>query len=202
MSETRFAANVAVVLLAAMALGGIGRAAGGTVVYLATQESPATLELYRADLETGEVTKVNPPLVSGGGVQFDFQIDAKGRSVVYRADQDTDNVVELYRAHLKTGVVTKISGPLVSGGDVFGFQIDARGRSVAYHADQDTDGVFELYRAPWLASGPSVKLNPALAAGGDVTVFQSHPGRVLYLADQDTDEVFELFLSSLPKLAR
>ena len=41
-------------------------------------------------------TKLNAPLVSGGNVEDDFQINPDSVWVVYRADQDTDEVKELY----------------------------------------------------------------------------------------------------------
>lgn len=60
-----------------------------------------------------------------------------------------------------------------------------------YLADQDTDDVLELYLV-----GSSVKLNPPLPQGKNVTDFLVTPDKkaVVYRADQDTDEVYELYL--------
>jgi 6-phosphogluconolactonase (cycloisomerase 2 family) len=92
------------------------------VVYSADQDTDEIFELYRANLKTGAVTKLNPTLVANGDVGG-FDIGPKGESVVYSADQDTDGVRELYRVDLKTGAVTKLNETLVAGGRVTSFEI-------------------------------------------------------------------------------
>ena len=93
------------------------------MVYRADQDTVNVRELYRVDLRTGAVTKLNGALGAGGDVNFDFEIGPKGRSVFYRADQETDGIDELYRADLKTGAVIKLNGPLVAGGDIDDFSV-------------------------------------------------------------------------------
>ena len=92
------------------------------MVYTADQDTDEIFELYRADLKTGDVTKISEALVADRDVSS-FEIDPKGKSVVYAADQDTDEVLELYRVDLKTGDVTQISAPLVAGGNVKTFEL-------------------------------------------------------------------------------
>src|SRR5688572_12524893 len=95
--------------------------------------------------------------------------------VAYVADQDTAGTYELYSVATSGGVPVKLNGALTTGGDVGaagGVLTDPRisrdSTRVVYTADQDTDEVFELYSAP-ITGGPSVKLNGAFVAGGDVS---------------------------------
>ena len=64
---------------------------------------------------------------------------------------------------------------------------------MVYRADHDVDNDDELYSVPVDGSQAPVKLNGALAAGGDVTHHQVANGIVTYRADQDEDDVFELY---------
>jgi len=77
---------------------------------------------------------------------------------------------------------------------------DQKVNQVAYVADEDTRGVYELFLVSSNKPGASTKLNPQLAAGGDVTWnFKVNPdgSQVAYVADQDTDDVGELYLVNL-----
>ena len=60
-------------LLAGLLSSGVATAQKGGVVYLADQDTVGVDELYRADLKTGAVTKLNAPLVAGGDVR-DFGV--------------------------------------------------------------------------------------------------------------------------------
>ena len=64
---------------------------------------------------------------------------------------------------------TKLSGSIPVTGDVRPFvQLTPGGERVVYGADAGSDEVLELFSAPLDASAPPVKLNGALASGGDV----------------------------------
>jgi hypothetical protein len=93
-------------------------------------------------------------------------------------------------------VPIKLNPPLPAGGEVSSsrFAFTADSQFVIYVADQEVDNRAELYRVP-VGGGQSVKLNPPLVAGGNVTDFKLDPdsGRVIYVADQETNEVFELW---------
>ncbi len=142
-------------------------------------------ELYFVSFApAGASTKLNGPLVTGGGLaDFGggpsvFAIAPDNSAVVYVADESTDQVVELYRVPFTTpGVSTKLNGPLVGGGGVFSFF--ARGpivtpdsSGVLYLANQTSAGVTELYRVPFATPGVSSKLNGPLVTGGNVEKFQ------------------------------
>src|SRR5262245_48703232 len=103
------------------------------------------MEVFRSDLKTGDVVKLNGPLVTGGDAGIAGK-DPKGRYAYYSADQDADGEHDLYRTDLKTGKVLKLSGPMTTDGDVlYPFVIDAKGRYVIYLADQETNDQFELF---------------------------------------------------------
>ena len=91
-------------------------------MYVADETTNDVIEIYRVPFSTlGVSTKLNGPLVAGGGVQlFDaFSITPDSSSVLYVADQTTNGVHELYRVPFATpGVSSKLNGPLTSGGDV------------------------------------------------------------------------------------
>ena len=93
-----------------------------SVLYVADETTNDVIEIYRVPFSTlGVSTKLNGPLVAGGGVQlFDaFSITPDSSSVLYVADQTTNGVHELYRVPFATpGVSSKLNGPLTSGGDV------------------------------------------------------------------------------------
>ncbi len=175
---------------------------GRFVVYRADQDTDDMYELYRADVKTGAVIKLNLPLPMSGDVDHDRYVDPKGRFVVYIADQLNDSMDELFHADLKTGAITRLNGPIAMGGDVRDFQIGPKGRFAIYRADQDTDNVFELYRTD-LKTGVNTKLNGPMQMNGDVQGqgylgeydWQIDPkGRfVTYRADSLDDGVYELY---------
>lgn len=78
--------------------------------------------------------------------------------------------------------------------DSVNFQISPDSLTVAFIADKDTDGVDELYAVPITGTTP-IKLNPPLAANGDVESFQYTPDGqfVIYRADQEVDNRIELY---------
>ncbi len=177
--------------------------ANSYVVYTADQDTDGIRELYNVPLTGGVSLKLNGALVPRGNVSTSPPLIAPDSSrVVYSASQDTAVVEELYSVPLAGGTPVKLNGTLVAGGNIsyFGLYVVIAPNSsrVVYLADQDTNDVFELYSVP-LAGGVSVKLNGALAAGGDAITFAiaADSSRVVYLADQDTDDADELYSVSL-----
>jgi Tol biopolymer transport system component len=167
-------------------------------VYRADQQTDWVYELYSVPAGGGAAVRLNGDLVGGGDVYYLFAISPDNQRGVYVADQDTDEVFELYSVPIGGGTPVRLNGPLVSGGDVladYNIKISADSSRVVYRADQDTNDVFELYSVP-IGGGAPIKLNGALASGGDVWEdFRISPdgSRVVYRADQQTDQVFELF---------
>jgi len=174
---------------------------GRFAVYIADGDTDGVQELYRSDLKSGQVLKLNGPIVAGGRVES-YLLDSKGRNAVYYADQDTLGVHELYRTVLKTGERLKLSGTLSTTLSAGHYKVDPQSRYVVYRSEQETSGVVELYRSD-LNTGEQLKLNPPLVAGGDVfTGFTMDPKKghyVYYRADQDTDGILELYRADLKK---
>ncbi|RKY20977.1 MAG: hypothetical protein DRQ55_05900 [Planctomycetota bacterium] len=171
---------------------------GRFAVFLGDADTDGVRELYRSDLKSGQMLKLNGPIAAGGRVES-YLVDSKGRNVVYYADQDSPGSAELYRSLLKTGQRVKLSGTLLSFSSAGTYAIDPRSRYVVYRSDQAVTGVNDLYRSD-LNTGEQLKLNGPLVPGGDV--FNGPKlgpkGRyVVYRADQDFDGVLELYRSDL-----
>src|SRR5204863_193088 len=84
----------------------------GRVVYRANQDTSGVVELYSVALTGGATTKLNPPIVSGGGVTaFDLQITPDSTRVVFGTDQDIALVRELYSVPIAGGACTKLNPP-------------------------------------------------------------------------------------------
>ena len=177
------------------------------VIYIADQEVDGVYELYRVPIEGGTPVKLNPPLVSGGGVKSQ-KISPDNKHIIYLADQEVDDVYELYSVPIEGSTPVKLNAPLVSGGDVktrtylmrfdsieFDPVISRDGTHVVYIADQETDEIDELYSVP-INGGTPVKLNPPLVSGGMVSglpSISSDDRYVVYQAVQDTEGVVELY---------
>src|SRR5262245_1443708 len=158
---------------------------GRWVLYLADQDTPGVVELYRHPVPgwgTGTL-KLNAPLASGGNVSAFLDLEWNGqRLAVYRADQ-TAGVSELFAVSiLEGGTPQRLSGSLVAGGDVGEFQV--AGSAVYFLADAEVDGRTELYRTDLASPLTRVKLSGTMASGRAVTSFQIAPdsSRVLYRA--------------------
>lgn len=190
------------------ALSGAATARNGDVFYIADQDTDGVDELYHVDDRTGEVTRLNSPLVAGGDVT-DFEADRRGRRVVYLADQDTDDDFELYGVELSTGEVTRLNDALLSEQDVYpDFHIGPRGRTVAFTAGHWTDtddaagtgDIRELFSAN-LKTGVTTRIGGGLAlyTGSFLDDYRIGPRgrRVFYQAEGDTEGVRELFGAKL-----
>jgi hypothetical protein len=163
---------------------------GGTVVYLADQDTVGVFELYLAT----SGTKLNSPLVAGGSVTR-FALTPDASAVIYIADQEQNDVFELWRVNLASpGSSTKLNGLLVAGGDVEEFAVTPDNSAVVYRADQTLDNVIELYRTTF-SGGNNTKLNPNYVLGQNIDAFAILPNStgVIYRANQNTATVEELY---------
>jgi len=88
---------------------------GTRVVYVADADTDDVFELYAVNPDGTDFQKLNPALVAGGDVSFDFAISPDGTRVVYRADADTDEVVELYAVNPDGTDFQKLNAPLPVG---------------------------------------------------------------------------------------
>src|SRR5690606_2509670 len=171
---------------------------GATIGYMADQDVVDVRELYAVDVNNpGTSVKLNPPLVTDGDL-CTFRFSPDSTKVGYCADQDVDGTLELYIVELAVpGVSAKLNAPLVAAGDVQAatFRFGPDSDFMVYRADQEVDGINELYRVELATPGTSVKINEALVAGGDVSIFQIYPDglQIAYVADQDTEAVAELY---------
>ncbi len=157
----------------------------------------------RVDAQT---RKLSGPLAQpSSGDVLDYLVSADGTRVVYRADQAQDGVFELFSAPADgSAPAVRLNAPLPPGGSIGfltldpfvprAFALGASGR-VVYTGDQTTDDVFEIYSVPSDGSASPIRLNPNLAAAGDVSSFAiSGDGQfVVYMADQLADGYVNLF---------
>jgi Tol biopolymer transport system component len=168
---------------------------GERVVYQAIQDTTATVELYSVKISGGQSTRLNSPLVTGGGVRG-FAISPDSRRVVYEATQDRADRNELYSVWITGGRNTKLNDSSTGVGEVkwHSSAISPDSRYVVYIADQDTLNVDELYSVP-IGGGASTKLNDQLVSDGDVFFASISPDstRVVYSAEQTTNGVTELY---------
>jgi hypothetical protein len=79
------------------------------VVYLANQQSNNVYNLFSVPIAGGTAATLNPPLVAGGNVFSNFQIDRFANRVVYHADQEVDNRNELYGVPLAGGQAARLN---------------------------------------------------------------------------------------------
>jgi len=171
---------------------------GATVAYIANQDAPALVELYSVPSDASALpVKLNPPLVAGGQVYFDFAITPDDERVVYRAEQDVDGVIEIYSVPLDgSGSSVQLNGPLVTGGGVSQqFQISSDGGLVVYLADERTNDVVELFSRAIAGGGPGRCISGELVPGGDVThcAISASGRQVVFRADKLADDDFGLF---------
>jgi hypothetical protein len=170
---------------------------GTKIVYIADQVTNDQLELFVVSADSlGQATRLNGAMIPQGDL-CNFAIAPNSERVAYCADQDTDGVIELYTVAFDApGQSTKLNPPLPAGGRVNADYVFSQDASfVIYTAEQDAAGLDELYRVDIANPGSAVKLNPPLAAGGDVAVFalRADESRVGYVAAQDNPAVWEIY---------
>ena len=154
---------------------------GSTVVFAVTEGTQGRRALYSVPAQGGPATRLTPPLVDGGRINF-FNFDRyrmvspDGSRVVYTADQDTDEQVELYSVPIEGGTVTRLNPPLLPGQVVDSLlEISADGSTVVYRTFSETEPS-ELFSVP-TAGGPATRLNAPLPSTDEVLSFQlSHDG--------------------------
>ena len=154
---------------------------GSTVVFAVTEGTLGRQALYSVPAQGGPATRLTPPLVDGGRINFlGFDryrmISPDGSRVVYTADQDTDDQVELYSVPIEGGTVTRLNPPLLPGQVVDSLhEISADGSTVVYRTFSESEPS-ELFSVP-TAGGPVTRLNAELPSTDEVLYFQlSHDG--------------------------
>ena len=168
------------------------------VVFRANKDNSLRVDLYRADLDGGNIARLNGPLIPGGNVHS-FSIAPDGSAVAYLADEDSIGVHELYVVPAGGGLSTRVSGELVDGGNVssdFLWSPDAS--RIAYHADQRVDERFELFVAH--ADGDhDHRVSGDMTPNGDVInanfYWRDDSQQIAYRANQFNDNTLELFVS-------
>ena len=181
-------------------------------------ENPVSSWLGSTPLGEGDAVVLQPKLpgsIHYGGFTTDFQLAPDGSRVVFRMKPSLDvhemySIYELYSVSPLGGEAVKLnvelttSGvsetPLSPSGVGRVFRISPDGGRVVYQCRRVPGGPLELYSVP-LLGGESVRLNPTLVEGGNVTnqslhlvfTISSDSSRVVYVADQETDEEYELY---------
>jgi Tol biopolymer transport system component len=156
-------------------------------------------ELYIVPVTGGTPMKLNTPVSSGDGVEnSSAQFTADGNHVVYIADTDGSGRRELFVVPNIGGTPVMLNAPLVAGGRVDEYVNSPDGSEIVYLADQDTDGVDELYITSVYGGSTPLKLNGALAAGGDVDDdgfrFSPDGNFVVFTAEVSDATTNELFI--------
>jgi len=167
---------------------------GSTVVFAVTEGSLGRRALYSVPAQGGPATRLTPPLVDGGRINFlGFDryrmISPDGSRVVYTADQDTDEQVELYSVPIEGGTVTRLNPPLLPGQVVDSLhEISADGSTVVYQTFSDSEPS-EVFSVPTVG-GPVTKLNAPLPSTDEVLSFQlSHDGRFVVYTTLPRDAI-------------
>lgn len=154
---------------------------GSIVVFAVTEGTQGRRALYSVPAQGGPATRLTPPLVEGGRINFiSFDrfrmISPDGSRVVYGADQDTDQQFELFSVPIEGGTVTRLNPPLMPGQGVDSlYEFSADGSTVVYQAFSATEPN-EVFSVP-TAGGPATRLNAPLPSTDEVLSFQlSHDG--------------------------
>lgn len=154
---------------------------GSTVVFAVTEGTLGRRALYSVPAQGGPATRLTPPLVDGGRINFlGFDryrmISPDGSRVVYTADQDTDEQVELYSVPIEGGTVTRLNTPLLPGQVVDSLhEISADGSTVVYQTFSESEPS-EVFSVPTVG-GPVTRLNAPLPSTDEVLSFHvSHDG--------------------------
>lgn len=121
---------------------------GKTVIF---GESGDGKNLYKVPTTGGAVTKLNGPLVPGGGIDS-WVLTPDGSKIVYTADQDTLRKSELFAVTINDGSVTKLNAdfPLDYNVPVQGYEISADSGKVVYLIQQEN-----VLTEPWINSNES-----------------------------------------------
>ncbi len=153
---------------------------GTTVVYAADQEIDQKIELYRVDVNGGNVIKLSDPTDSGADVDRRFRVSSDSRFAVFRARNSAFRN-NLFSADLTTGNRVQLNAnPDNRGSASSDFQISPDGATVVYRADQESN-LLELFAVP-TAGGAAVKISgPEVTNSVQDPVISADSSRVVYL---------------------
>ncbi|MEM7705898.1 MAG: hypothetical protein AAF358_10125 [Pseudomonadota bacterium] len=153
---------------------------GTTVAYAADQEVDQKIELYRVDIDGGNVTKLSDPADASADVDRRFEISSDSRYVVFRVD-GTSFRTNLFSADLTTGDRVQLNeNPDDRGSVSSDVLISPDGATVVYRADQESN-LLELFAVP-IAGGTAVKISgPEITNSARDPVISADSGQVVYL---------------------
>lgn len=170
------------------------------VVYIAQQETAGMPELFSAPIAGPEDswTKLNPPLVDGGGVPF-FGIAPGSDRVAFVADVQTDQVFDVWSVPLAGGPALRLRPGVTQVGSTVYLSPEPRisptGERVIFLANFSDLAKWQLWSARLDGTGGVVRINGTLVAGGNVTQFAISPdgSQAVYIADQAVDGRLDLY---------
>jgi len=169
---------------------------GGTVVYVADQETVTVREIYAVPIAGGPAVKLNGPMVTAGDVQA-FRFIPNEGAVVFMADAEINGIYELYRATLDGQSTQRLTPGFAQGVGVWppneldkAFILTPDGRILIYRANPEFG--FELFSLD-LSWGVTTKISGPMQPLGHVEAWEvsSNSTGVVYRADQEQDDVFE-----------
>ena len=172
------------------------------VVYIVAQETANQEELYSIPIAgpEGAWIKLNGELPAGSNV-LDLQISPDSTRVIYIADQTANNIFDAWTVPIDGGTPDRLR-PVVTlaGSSVVTYSvypISPDGERVIFRADFSDLDRNELWSARVDGTGPVIRLNGTLNAGGTIHPsgfsFSPDSSRVVYRADQESDDVVELY---------
>ena len=166
---------------------------GQTVVYLAPQDTTATLELYSVPVGGGTSTKLNHAIPVGDRIE-DFKLTPDGSRVLYTARNLNSDPVRLWSVPIAGGTPVNLSGSILA--DVSEYQITPDSSRVVFLAEGNTADATELYSRAVDGSGSRVRLNDALSAPDvvlDRLIISPDSSRVVYRIFDASAELFQLY---------
>ena len=168
------------------------------VLYVAGAQDTEVLDLYSADLQTGQILRMTGPS-GASGWSLDHTVDATSKHVVWLdGPSESDSfTLMLHRSRLKDGSSILLTDPAAES--VERWELDPRGKYAVSVVFQKATEAVEIHRAR-ISDGQQLVLNPPLVEGGNVDPhFDIDPrGRyVLYTADAEVDETHELYRADL-----
>ncbi len=177
----------------------------GTNLVYALYESSDFKRLYRVPItgtQSDNKLLIEAPAAADADMAA-YATTPDGANVVFVIRPNVGEMYEMYSIPIEgpLGSEIKLNLPLANGGDVSAWiTISSNSQWLIYTAEVENAGTLDLYAVP--VSGPnteSVKINPALVAGGNVSVVTNRISPdgtwIAYLADQETDGMQELYLS-------
>lgn len=161
-----------------------------TLLYILNASAQLT-----TNIDDFDVTVLNNPTESTSRISLSL-FSENGQKVVYAANEQSPDNEGLFVVRSNGKGKAQLNNGSQPNTKIGFSQINKSGTRVIYWSDQDSDDVVELYSVAIDGSGPPVKLNSQLTAGGDIKSAMITPDdkHVIYRADQDIDEIFELYI--------